>query len=372
MQKTTEIATIRQRLIEAQENTTIVFFEAQEELKTLYTQGSLYQNKGIHTDEDSGEVASIVGKINKKQDEIEAQRKTITVIIDDYKKDWIEKQRTITAETTELKRDLMQKNNTYLTEKENKAQAARDKIQKDKDRDIELAILPDKIANCYKTALTAELAEIRSKIALSWARLTIETFDERTGILKTWIHKIDQEKALSYFKIEMVHLSPDEVEGAIRTGFNYELFCEEFKAAFLAIKKTYIDQIDTRREELKTLSASELKAKEETIVKDLKTTEATEAVENYKREEGIKLKVANITIHHELISQGKSNTVKSTNGRTNWSVEIDGKVDWQAAMELYVESGGSLDFILNFLKKDRPEIKGIKYKSSKSVINRAK
>ncbi len=372
MTQKTEIATIRQRLIEAQENTTVVFFEAQSELKLLYTQGSKYQNNGILTDEDSKDVAVIVGKINQKQDELEAQRKTITIIIDDYKKDWIEKQRAITAETTELKKDLMQKNNAYLTEKEKKAQAERDRIQKEKDRAIDLAILPDKIANCYKTALTDELSDIRSKIVKAWASLTLETFDDRVKILKSFMPIVAQDKALSYFKIEMKHLSPDEIEGAIRIGFNYELFCQEFKEKFSEIKKTYIDQIDSKKEELKKSSEKQRLEKESETLKSLKETEANEAVDKYKREQALVTKTANVTIQQELISQGKSNTIKSVNGRTNWEAYIEGKVDWQRVMELYVESGGSLDFILNFLKKDRPEIKGIKYKSSKSVINRAK
>jgi hypothetical protein len=46
-------------------------------------------------------------------------------------------------------------------------------------------------------------------------------------------------------------------------------------------------------------------------------------------------------------------------------------VDWQKVMELYIEAGGSVEPMLKFLKKDRPEIKGIEYKSSKAVINRA-
>lgn len=368
--KTTEISTIRQRLIEEQEKITIVFFEAQSELKLLYTQGSLYQNKGINTDDDSKEVAGIVARINSKQNEIESQRMAYTTILDQHKKDWIEKQRLVTNETTELKKDLIQRNNFYLTEKENKAQKEREKIQKEKDRNIELVTLPDKIANCYKTALTSELSDIRSKMALSWARLTIDVFEDRIKILKSYNHKVTYDKVITYFNIIPEYLKPEEVESAIRAGFNYELFCEEFRTSFIEIKKIYLDRVDEKREELKNQSAKDLLKKEEEEQKNQDAIKGQEAIDKYKRDQALQVKTAEITIHQELVSQSKANTIKSTKGRTNWEAYIEGDVDWQKVMELYIESGGSVDFLLNFLKKDRPEVTGIKYKSSKSVINR--
>ena len=369
----TELATLRQQLIEAQENTTVIFFEAQSELKLLYTQGSLYLNTGINNDDDSQSVATIVSKINKKEKEVEESRMAVTRLSDKFSQSWINRQREITKETTDLKKELIPKNNQYLTNKEKKAQEAKEKIQKEKDRQVELLTLPTRIANCYATALTEEIANIRSLMAKSWANLTSETFEAKMEILKNYNHKITYEKALSYFTIEPKFIKPDEVDSAIKNGFNYEKFCEDFRSNFTEIKKSYLDKIDSKRVELKTQSENARLANIAAAEKAQKDLEAKEAVEKYKREQALLVKTADIVIQQELNSQAKTNTIKTTGGRTNWEAYFVGeKIDWQRLMELYVESEGTgrLEFLLMWAKKDRPEIEGLEYKSSKVVINR--
>jgi hypothetical protein len=365
--------TDREKLIQAQDNAVVTFKEAEVDLQLLYTEGSVYLTKGINSDNDMKESSGVIARINKKEKEIDEKRKEVTRILDGVKKKWIERQTDVLRETTELKQELSILNNTYLSEKERKIREEKERIEKEKNINLERQLLPTRFQSCYDRAMSEEASTIRQNMAKSWARLTLDIFEERIKILKSYKPKVDYDKILSYFELNCQYLSYDEVDGYIRKNLDYEKFCQEFDKIFMDIKNPYLLLIDKKREELKTQTENQRIALEEQATNDLINQKAKEIADRELKRLEAEKQEANKRIEAELQAQAQLQTIQEVGGRTEWKAYIEGSVDWNKVMNLYIESNGfeKLEFILNWLcKNGRPDIKGIKYNSTKKVINR--
>jgi len=365
--------TDRERLIQAQDNALVTFKEAETELELLCTEGSLYIAKGITNADDMKEASVIVAKINKKEKEIDDKRKDVTRILDGVKKGWIIKQEDVLKNAIEVKKELSILNNVFLSEEERKIREEKERIELEKNINLERELLPTRFKNCLDNALSEELSDIRQKMAISWSRLTLDVFEERIAILKSFKPKVTYDKLLTYFQLNCQYLSPDEVEGYIRTNLNYEEFCKNYDTAFGEIKNSYISLVDKKRESLQAQTDNERRAEEERIANELVNQKAQELADKIAKEKEAEKLEANKRIEAEFKAQAQMQTIQEVGGRTEWKAYIDGSVDWNKVMNMYIEENGfeKLEFILNWLcKNGRPDIKGIKYNSSKKVINR--
>lgn len=373
--KLEKIATLKQKLAKAQENFTVAKHEFPPKVENMIVDLSQYKNNGILTDDDSEKAAKLCAKLNKEVKEFGECRLSATRIYDEVKKDLIEIEKEVVLSSVEMVRDVTIINNQYISKKAKDAQELKEKIERENNQKVEREMLPAKIKATLEHAVINELSEIDTKMTMSWASLTLEKFEERIAILKTYKAKVTFDKVLEYFKdYKAVHITQDEVDQAIRNGIDYSSFCEKFEKGFMLIKQTFINSIDQKREELKNQSEAQRKKLEDDAMNELIAKKAKEMMDKQASEKAL-LDLENTkTIQGEMETQVKLGNIQEVKGRTQWEVVIVGPVDWTDAIERYVEEEGieKLQFLFNWLagKGGRPEIKGIKYESSKKVINR--
>jgi hypothetical protein len=364
---------IKQQLISAQENFVVCIHESEKELKQLYTEGSIFLNKPIEKDSDMETASSVVARITKKHKEIEEQRLSVTRILDSVKSEWIDRQKNLLSETLELKKELSIKNNNYLTEKQLKAQKELEKIELEKNIKIERETIGSRISNCIENALASEISDVSQKMAISWARLTSDIFEERISILKHYKPKVTYDKVLAYIDFNPNYINAEEFDGIVKKIFDYENFCTRFEASFLNIKNIYLSKIDSKREEIKNQSSKEREELEEKTQKELIEQKAKELIAQKEREQNALIEEKNKAIKIEMEHVVVGNSIPTIGGRTNWTAYIEGNVDWNKLIKLYSDSEGfeKLEFILKWLcKNGRPQIEGIKYESSKIKVNK--
>ncbi len=372
---TPQSSELRQKLIDAQQETQLFFKELEPELETLAAQASKIKADGVKTKEQLKESSSIVNQIGKKQKEVEEKRKDVTRILDSVKTDWIERERALLAIVTEYKKELEQANNKFVADEDAKLKAEKKKIEDEKNQNIELNSLPAAIKHRHSVALTTEVSSIRTNFALAWAKLTMETFEERVDIMKKYTPKITYDKALKYLEFTPTFIQPEQVEAQVKKFFNFEQFSKEYTDAVLAIKNEYIAKIEEKREELKTQTQQELERKQTEAQENEINIKAKEIADIAKKEEAIKTETATIITNAEIVAQAKMQVLQKTPGRTKRVAYLDGKpIDWQTIVETYIEKNGTieLEFLLeNLVKCGEPEIEGVSYQEIVKAVNRA-
>lgn len=375
-QQLTKTSELRQKLTEAQTETTLFFKELEPELETLAAQASKIKTDGVKTKEQLKESSSIVNQIGKKQKEVEEKRKEVTRILDVVKTDWIERERSLLDKVTEYKKYLEQENNKFVADEAERVAKEKKKIEDEKNRKIEFDSLPAAIRHRYSVALITEVASIRSSFSMAWARLTMDTFEDRVQVMRKYTPKITYEKALTYLEFTPSFIQPEEVEGQIKKHFDFEKFSLDYVKAVTEIKNEYINKIEEKRTELITQTKQENDRKLAEAQQEEINIRAKEIADLAKKEEEVKIENATIVTNAEVLAQAKLQVLKKTPGRTKTvAYLVEGEaVDWQTIVERYIEDNGTaeLEFLLdNLVKCGQPDVKGVKYQEIVKAVNRA-
>lgn len=373
---TTETTTeLRQKLQNAQTETTLFFKELEPGLEVLAAQASKIKADGVKNKEQLKESSSIVNQIGKKQKEVEDKRKDVTRILDSVKTNWIEQERALLATVTEYKKYLEQENNRFVADEAKLVAAEKKKIEDEKNRKIELDSLPAAIRHRYSVALTTEVSSIRSNFSMAWAKLTTETFEDRIQIMKKYTPKITYEKALTYLEFTVNFIQPEQVEAQIKKYFDFEKFSKDYAEAVTAIKNEYIGKIEEKRAELLNQTKQENERKQSEAQLEEINRRAKEIADLAKKEEAVKVENATIVTNAEVVAQAKLQVLKKTPGRTKTVAYLTGdEVNWNLVMEKFIEGNGTIElqFILDYMVKcGEPEIKGIGYQEIVKAVNRA-
>ncbi len=362
--KENTVASARKKFAEAIEKKDVYYAEIQPNIQELSLKGSVMTVMPKDVAELDVYRNWVKSAKNLKKQAGEYRLDT-TRPLDQLVSSLIEEHRELFSQLDIYEAEITKQAMLFVAQEEKKAKDAKDKAEKEKNKNIEIETVTLKINNAATFALTEEIDGIRKLFNMSWASLKLEDFDSRITILKGYMPKIGMDKLLpKYFNFTYSHITPDEFEGLLRSNFDFQEFTTKLASAVSDIKKTFLDQADSKKEQLSQQTDKDRQVLITQTQNDEIALGAKALFEKEKAEQDLKTKEADIKLEAESnFVQVKGPAIK--NMRRPMIAYINGVVDWNYIINLYLSENTDekLKFLLtNLQKKGCPEVAGIAYK----------